>query len=158
MKLLRKLFKKEKPRGYCPQYPPEERNREHLYLTDEQYIELLYKCREMVQELIEKGDSPWVYDSTRIGNKYTTSNVGLCNEEELCTREDLSLFSDNYSLKYTRNGQACPFDQSFTSVSGCYYRCILRENITAEKALELVNWAISKKEGAYEAGNLSGGQ
>lgn len=120
-----------------------------LYLTDEQYVKLLDK----VENLIHKYDSFQVVDSTEIGNKYTTSNVGLCNDEEM-TDEDNAMFPE-YFIKHGRTGtkyrqkhQLCPFDTRINNIltetpvnmfNGCYYTCSLRSKRTnKEKMFSLV--------------------
>ena len=115
-----------------------------LYLNDEQYNRLLTK----VEELIPQFNSFLVVDSTTLGNKYTTSNVGLCNDE--LTEIDMALFPELFEkgrkvMKYRMPHQICPFDSRLSKiendkrtnmVNGCYYTCTLRQE-TSDKELLL---------------------
>ena len=103
-----------------------------IHLNDSQYLELLDK----IEETIKSGVELYVEDSTMIGNKYTESNVGLCNDGY--TTLEMSLFPDEYperrDKKYTKDYQLCPFDnrtekifkgEKCNLVNGCYYTCCL---------------------------------
>lgn len=124
-----------------------------LYLTDEQYLERL----QLVRQAVLQHKQYWVYDNDSIGNKFTTSNVGLCNDE-LATRE-MAMFPELYdqgrrSPKYNRPPHLCPFDLRFeelkddfsdTRRSGCFYTCGLRKHrYSQEEALHLVDQAIAR--------------
>ena len=96
-----------------------------LYFTDKQYLELLIRAR----KLLDRVDKVSCYDSTEIGNKYTESNVGLCNDEKLCTKE-VALFPKEWpqrkDLKYLGNEQLCPLDSKVKyNGQGCFYKCLI---------------------------------
>lgn len=119
-----------------------------IYLTDEQYLKLLDK----VKDLVIREDSYFVFDSTTIGDKYTTSNIGLCNEE--LTDLDTALFPNefkNYNrkcMKYKKEHHLCPFDnriklietkETTNMLNGCYYTCSLqKKKPSREEALNLI--------------------
>ncbi len=97
-----------------------------LDLTDEMYKEILYKIRDVV-------NSPDFYpkseDCTEIGYKYTTTNCGLCNDDEFSTSKNAmwpNSFPDRKSMRYTKSHQKCPFDmrEEFDS-TGCFYECYI---------------------------------
>ena len=133
-----------------------------IYLTDEQYGKLLEKIKVAVSENTQFK----VMDSTDIGNKYTTSNVGLCNDG--FTELDTALFPEQFleygrqSMKYTKIHHICPFDRRLEHVekdapvnfsNGCYYTCSLKkkrndkENLfrLVDKAKELLQTGTSKE-------------
>ena len=118
-----------------------------MYLKDEHYERLLDK----IETLIPQYDSFQVIDSTDIGNKSTTSNVGLCNEE--LTEYDMALFPEFFheerkTMKYRESHQLCPFDRRVVDISqgkevsfsrGCYYSCSLINKMkNKEKLFSLV--------------------
>ena len=109
-----------------------------LYLTDEQYIEILNKIKSMVNK---EGFKPYIYDSTETGNKFTESNCGFCNDSFITKANSLS--PDRYpaqkSMKYRANHHPCPFDKRFKGIDygemyglGCYYYCTLTKRVTIE--------------------------
>lgn len=96
-----------------------------IYLSDEQYLQLLYIGRTHLDGV----KHVYAEDSTCTGNKYTTTNVGLCNEE-LCTKE-IALWPHKWpgrkTIKYRASGQKCPLDTrvSGDTSSGCFYHCVI---------------------------------
>lgn len=123
----------------------------NLYLTDAQYLHLLDK----IQAEIPKHQSFQVIDSTQIGNKYTTSNIGLCNDN--FTELDTAMFPSQFrkhgrmSMKYKQKHHICPFDTRLTSIierkpthmgNGCYYTCsLVKKESDKEKLINLVERA-----------------
>jgi len=111
-----------------------------LYLTDEQYMRLLAK----VKETINQPDfEVYCYDSTYPGDKYTESNCGLCNDE-FCEL-DMALFPESFpdrkSKKYKENWHKCPFDMRAMSGefrSGCFYTCYLFKTRHGQHDIELM--------------------
>lgn len=99
-----------------------------IRLTHEQYSRILLKIKEAVDQ---PGFRPAFYDSTTVGDKYTTSNCGFCNDE--FTDEETSLWPDQFpkrkSMKYREDDQRCPFDTRKEAPSGyawgCFYHCYL---------------------------------
>ena len=124
----------------------------NLYLTDRQYLDILEKIE---QKLKEGSFDYYIYDSNEIGNKYTESNLGFCNEDY--TTLDTALFPNQFiefgykGMKYKKENQACPFDDRvrtlknekgcFNSIGwGCYYTCCLRrEGLSKEELLNYIS-------------------
>lgn len=95
-----------------------------IHMTDEQYLDLLIRARRHL-DTVGKVRS---VDSTTIGDKYTETNVGLCNEE--LTTEETAMWPDEFparkSMKYLRNHHHCPLDWrevSEDNFNGCFYTC-----------------------------------
>lgn len=123
---------------------------EDIYLTDKQYVEILYK----IKEIVNRSDfKPFCRDCTEIGNKFTVSNCGFCNEN--FTTKETALFPDEFparkSMKYRRKNQICPFDQRIFNMKkdgfydiGCYYHCYLfkTEEPNIDKMKKMVNMAL----------------
>lgn len=114
------------------------------YLTDGQYIRLLDK----IERKLKDGEKAWVHDNTVPGNKYTTSSVGLCNDN--LTERDMAMWPEDFpgrkSMRYKQDYHVCPFDKRLGTESkfwnGCYYTCrLVKENINNEQALDLVQKA-----------------
>lgn len=119
-----------------------------IYLNDEQYLNLLEK----VESNVSNFDTFYVYDSTDIGNKYTTSNIGLCNDDY--TDLGNAMFPKDFlkygrkGMKYRKDKHVCPFDSRLLKLekgievsmaNGCYYTCSLRKKTTdKEKVFDLV--------------------
>ena len=101
----------------------------NLYLTDKQYTKLLLK----IKEIVERDNFNYsCYDSTAVGDKFTTSNCGLCNND--LTEKDMALFPDQFperrSKKYRLENHKCPFDmRTGFHRSGCFYQCCLFHGI-----------------------------
>lgn len=102
---------------------------ESLYLTDKQYMVILLKIRARVSE---DNFRPYCYDSITLGDKFTESNCGLCNEE--FTDRETALFPEQFpertTMKYRRENHKCPFDTREKPDSlgwgiGCFYKCFL---------------------------------
>ena len=77
-------------------------------LTDKQYLDIL----QMIKKTVEAPDfKSNCYDSDEIGNKYTDSNCGFCNDN-YATKETASgrAFRSKYYLKDQKKNQRCPFD------------------------------------------------
>jgi len=108
-----------------------------LELTNKQYHNLLLKIRNTVNS---PNFQPYCYDSTTIGDKYTESNCGLCNDAY--TTLETALFPEEYkkygrrSRKYRKKNHKCPFDLRFGTDGkgfihynwGCFYHCFLFGN------------------------------
>ena len=102
---------------------------ENIYLTDEQYTNILRKIWESLKDDNFKV-SRW--DSTFPGDQYTTSNIGFCNDD--FTEMDTALFPDQFpkskDRKYRLSNHKCPFDlREDDNGSGwgssCFIRCYL---------------------------------
>jgi len=100
-----------------------------IHLTDEQYTFILKKARKN----LDKIKKIKMEDSTEIGNKYTISNVGLCNDR-LTTRDTALLpaeFPRTRWMLYRGMSHKCPLDgrQKPCDVQGwgggCFYDCLL---------------------------------
>ena len=104
-----------------------------LYLNTTQYYELLLKIRETITQ---PGFVVECDDSETIGNKYTTSNCGLCNDE--FTTLETALFPDQFparkEMKYREKDKNhhCPFDDRIMGTptpleacQGCFFTCYL---------------------------------
>jgi len=111
-----------------------------IHLTDKQYLNLLFKIRDVVNA---PNFEVYRYDSTQVGNKYTESNCGMCNDN--FTELDMTLFPDQYPdrkcMKYKKKNHKCPFDMRETTdfSMGCFYHCYL----------------FAKKQGTFETEILS---
>ena len=110
---------------------PKQSEMEDLYLTNLQYVELLLKIQKVVNA---PGFQPAFYDSIQIGDKYTESNCGFCNEG-FTTKETAYFpahFPSRKTMKYRQNHHRCPFDMGPAGIlgwgSGCFYRCYLFQN------------------------------
>lgn len=102
-------------------------NSKDIYLTDEQYKSILLKIKETVEQ---EGFQYSCIDSTTIGDKYTRSNCGMCNDN--FTEKEMALFPDQFpgrkSMKYRQKHHKCPFDMRVESEhfdTGCFYHCCL---------------------------------
>ena len=96
----------------------------NLYLTDKQFLELLVRARARLEDV----DKVSFYDSTMPGNKYTESNVGLCDDS--LTTIDIAMWPEAFpsrnSMKYRMNKHLCPLDtREKHDGNGCFYTCIL---------------------------------
>lgn len=95
-----------------------------MYLTDEQYKQLLEKIfagLDEVEEVI-------AHDCDDLGCKDTQCNVGLCND--LLTTKETAMFPDEFpermDMKYRQQHQRCPLDNRTASemdFSGCFWTC-----------------------------------
>ena len=97
---------------------------DHLNLSDKMFLEALYKIKDIVNK---KDFHPTSYSCEETGYKETKTNCGMCNQDELTTKEN-SLFPEQFperrSLRYRKQNQQCPFDMRKESESnGCYYSC-----------------------------------
>ena len=118
-----------------------------LYLTDKQWLSILYKIRDTISK---PGFKPGGCDSTEPGNKYTETNCGLCNDN--FTTLKTSLFPEEFkdgrtTMKYTEDHQICPFDtrpRDSDHFSGCQYTCGIfnKKLLKGNKLLDLVNETI----------------
>lgn len=117
----------------------------NIHLTDAQYREILNKILEVVQQ---ENFHAIVEDSEQIGNKYTTSNCGLCSQQY--TTQETAMFPEDWpsrrELKYTLANHRCPFDsrESANYSYGCFFYCILKRQKTnlaplVEKAIQWAN-------------------
>ncbi len=95
-----------------------------MYLTDEQHLMFLKKQRERLNHI----DKATGIDSTTIGDKYTTTNVGMCDDS--LTTKETALFPDEFpqrmSSKYTEKYHKCPLDKrklSELGMNGCFHTC-----------------------------------
>lgn len=94
-----------------------------LYITDMEYLQLLQK----IKEVVNKPDfKPTWYDSTTMGDKYTETNCGLCNDN--FTTKDTAMFPDQFpqrkDMKYAKSEHKCPFDfRKKVGWNGCFYTC-----------------------------------
>lgn len=119
-----------------------------MYLTNEQYLEIL----NVIEKELNKNINPNIFDNDTIGNKYTNSNIGFCNDN--FTTYETALFPDDFlkfnrkTLKYRLKPHACPFDnrvrnlyekEEDTSInlgSGCFYTCCLNNNKLSNQELK----------------------
>lgn len=104
----------------------------NMYLTDEQYISILEKIRNTVNQ---PGFQIKTEDCTIMGSWHTLSNCGFCNLDYV-TRKT-ALFPDDFPerrfFKFRQNYHGCPFDQRFINQDkadlgydkGCFYSCAL---------------------------------
>lgn len=109
--------------------PMEETQHKDIYLSDDQYMEILIKIRDIVTK---PGFKPSGCDSNYIGDKSTTTNCGMCNHNDLTTKEN-SMWPEEFPqrkvMKYAKNHQSCPFDmREKPSRSGCFYDCYVFGN------------------------------
>lgn len=78
----------------------------NIYLTDEQYLSLLIRQRDRITHIKEASGE----DSTHSGDKYTVTNVGLC--DELLTTKDTALWPEDFpqrkSMKYRKKAPQMP--------------------------------------------------
>lgn len=116
---------------------------ENIYLTDEQYWELLIKIYKTVSA---SGFDPQGYDSTSFGDKYTETNCGFCNDN--FTTKETALFPDDFperkSMKYGEIHHKCPFDSrpmNKLDINGCFYTCLIFKNpsIKTSELITLIN-------------------
>ena len=94
-----------------------------LYLTDTQYLQLLQKIGETVNQ---SNFRPRWEDSTEIGSKHTLSNCGLCNDD--FTTPETAMFPSEFpqrkDMKYAQEHHKCPFDfRTKMGLMGCFYTC-----------------------------------
>jgi len=97
----------------------------NIHLTDEQYLELLKRARKHLDS-VKKVESD---DCTMPGNKYTDTNVGLCND--FLTTLDIAMWPDEFphsrrTMKYRGTHHKCPLDtrpRTRKSQNGCFYTC-----------------------------------
>lgn len=138
-------------------------DKKNIYLTDDEYIDLLQRVRDKIAE-----DGATLFfneDCDDIGNKSTTSNYGLCNDE--FTTKEIAMWPNNFhsnkEMKYLENWHFCPFDKrlhdlilhSKTDVNymnGCFYTCRIADvckEFSTERVLqwfdEALAWARSGK-------------
>ena len=118
-----------------------------IYLTDEQYLDLLKKVREDLNRI----KKIVAIDSDQTGNKHTFTNCGLCTgyigRGECWSRDthvtmETALFPEDFkkkgktrpypqqfSMKYRKDQHRCPLDSKKGSrdamASGCFYRCMI---------------------------------
>ena len=126
------------------------------HLTKVQYQEILQEMREIV------GRSGWVgqgEDSDTVGDKYTTTNGGLCADHLYCNDPSRALFPQAFptrrALKYQENNQVCPFDKRILGKAppvshGCFYHCrIFQESalLKSDEAVALVDLTLNKVSG-----------
>lgn len=98
---------------------------ENIYLTDEQYLEVLHRGLKNLNK-IKKVEG---VDSTTIGDKYTETNVGLCNNA--LTTKETALWPDEFpnrdSMKYSEKHHSCPLDwrsKDEIDGNGCFFTCM----------------------------------
>lgn len=102
------------------------------HLSDAQYLDLLQKIKARINQ---PEFVVYCYDSTVVGNRYTESNCGLCNEEFVTA--DTAMFPGYFpgrrDMKYRQKHHKCPFDlrgaepaEGFSM--GCFYSCYLFKN------------------------------
>lgn len=115
-----------------------------LYLTDEQYLDLLKKIRKDLEGLQEV----FADDCTITGMKHTISNVGLCagvetesgwSKDKYTTRETAMWPEDfdkidkvkypypqQFTMKYRQDKHRCPLDnRKKGGFDGCFYTCMI---------------------------------
>lgn len=126
----------------------------NLNHTDDQYLALLKRARTRL-DTISSVDG---YDSTEIGDKYTETNVGLCDES--LTILETALFPEQWdegrrTMKYLggkgKLQHICPLDTRWTAGGGgCYYHCaFFRYGLrTIEKIKKLYALRIKEVENA----------
>jgi hypothetical protein len=96
-----------------------------IHLTDKQYLELLKAGRAR----LDKIDKVTSHDSEDIGNKYTESNVGLC-DDSLTTKDNAmwpEQFPGRLARKYKQKHHKCPLDPRPDGeyTDGCFYECLV---------------------------------
>ena len=94
-----------------------------IYLTNEEYFDLLVRGRKHLDSIKELEFE----DSDHLGDKYTVSNCGLCNDS--LTTKDIALFPKNFphrtTMKYRKPHHKCPLDEKKErSSQGCFYSCL----------------------------------
>ncbi len=141
----------------------------HMYLTDEQYLDLMKKIRKDIDGVTEI----FAEDSTMIGNKYTITNIGLCAEafdekgsvfskSKYVTRETAMWPKDfdkigkvkydypqMFAMKYRQSNQLCPLDKrNKGGFNGCFYTCraFKDKTLTMQEVKCLYDEAIQKEE------------
>lgn len=117
-----------------------------LYLTNNQYLNIL----DMIENKLNNKTNISICDSNTIGDKYTSSNIGLCNDEFTTLRtalflEDFKKYGRN-DMKYRLDNHACPFDNRIREPykkhglmslgRGCYYTCSLKNNKLSNEQLK----------------------
>lgn len=95
-----------------------------IYLSDEQYLEMLKTSRSNLDKIKKIS----LYDCDDIGFKDTQTNIGLCNDFLLCTKEN-ALFPEQFpkrkDIKYRKNHHLCPLDSRKKSDgNGCFHTCM----------------------------------
>lgn len=103
-------------------------NESDMYLTDRMYLEILVKAR----DLLDKTDKVCAVDSNSPGDKYTETNVGLCNPELITARNSMwpEQFPGRKAMRYKREYHTCPLDRRAPLArgntdmrSGCFHTC-----------------------------------
>ena len=96
----------------------------NIHVTDEEYLALLKSARSHLDN-VSKIQSE---DSTCIGNKYTETNVGLCNED--LTTVEIAIFPEDFptrrEMKYLQKHHMCPLDARQDvplGGNGCFHTC-----------------------------------
>ena len=142
-----------------------------LYLTDEQYLELLDK----IEEVLASGAPLYIDDCNDIGNKHTESNVGLCNDN--LTTKETAMWPEEFprrtDMKYSKDYHICPFDNRFDAIekgkkkcmfNGCFYTCSLAKperRVSRQRIVERLNSlkklaSEGKLKNMVKGGNLGG--
>ena len=118
-----------------------------IRLTDAEYLTLLEDGLRHL-DTIEKVT---LEDSTCPGDKYTTTNCGLCNEG--LTTVDTALFPEMFpgrkDMKYRDSRHKCPLDwRENPDINGCFYTCMVfkRKLRDINKMKELYKAAIDAAE------------
>jgi hypothetical protein len=128
-----------------------------LYLTDKEYLDLLRRALHRLGRVKEIHCG----DSTFTGDKYTTTNVGLCDDS--LTTKEIAMWPDEFpkrrDMKYRSqscNGpepHPCPLDgrlwrddlRETEWMSGCFYKCkVFHTNITLKQIEKLYRRLIEK--------------
>jgi len=127
-----------------------------LYLTDEQYLDLLKKVRKDLEGLREV----FADDCTITGMKHTISDVGLCAgvetesgwaKDKYTIRETAMWPKDfdkigkvkwpypqQFTMKYRQDWHRCPLDRRENpNVNGCFYTCMIFKLKKDEKVLSI---------------------
>lgn len=94
-----------------------------MYLTEEQYLSILRKIKETISE---EGFTVYCWNSTTVGNKFTESNCGFCNDAYI--DKDMALFPHQFperkTMKYRGENHKCPFDaRKKPGILGWGYGC-----------------------------------
>lgn len=140
--------------GKIPEDLPKEMHDEYerLYMGDKEYLKLLEK---IVEKVNDPNFKPKFFDCTDIGQKETWSNCGLCNEsdysdESTWTTKENAKFPDQLpsrrAFKDFRNYQQCPFDwRKNPDFTGCFYTCYLFQNKRSSIKIESLRRMAKKK-------------
>jgi hypothetical protein len=128
-----------------------------IYLSDEQYRKILWKIKDVVDT---PRFSPTCFDSTALGDKYTESNCGLCNDG--FTDEETALFPSKFperrEMKYRLGNHRCPFDMREIPGllgwgNGCFSGCYLFKNTRVGYDVELMKMLVDSAIIGVELGN-----